>query len=124
MVTGNTIKNLPDGHDRIDKPIGRVHTVSADLQDVRAGLRDVKARLATLESAVGERLYDTRPIWERALAEIAETRSELAEVRSEIRDGFHNLGDKMNVLNEDVITVRAENRRLRKRIDNLEPKTP
>ena len=94
-----------------------LRNVKTDLQDVKVDLHDVKTRLSTLEHTVSERLYDTRPIWERALAEIAETRSEM-------REGFHKLGDKMEVLNEDVLTVRAEHRRLTKRIDNLEPKTP
>jgi hypothetical protein len=40
------------------------------------------ARLERLES----RSYDTKPIWERALKEIADTRAELGEVKKELVD--------------------------------------
>lgn len=125
-MSEDTTKNLPGG-DRIDALVGLVQTMSTDL-------RDVKTRLGTLENTVSERLFDTRPIWERALAEIAGTRSELAEtrsdvsairlevsqVRSEMNDGFRKLNAKMDVLNQDVLEVRAENRLLGKRVDKLE----
>ena len=138
-MSDNTTRNLPD--DRIDTLVVLVQTMSTDLQDVRTDLRDVKARLGTLEQTVGERLYDTRPIWERALAEIADTRSEMGEVRSEIRevrsemrevrseiaemrsemkDGFKKVSVKMDLLNRDILEVRAENESLVRRVDKLE----
>jgi chromosome segregation ATPase len=94
-----------------------------------SAMQSMSARFEALEKTVSERLYDTKPIWERALAEIAEIRSELAEtrgeiaeLRSEMRDGFHTLGSKMDVLNQDVLTVRAEQRLLGKRVQDLESK--
>ena len=75
-----------------------------------------------------ERSFETKPIWERALAEIAATRAELAETRAELRaemkDGFRMLGLKIEVLNEDSLTVRADQRQLERRVETLESKTP
>ena len=116
-MSDDLTEKLPGGQD--DDKIGAL--ISA--------VQSMSARFEALEKTVSERLYDTKPIWERALAEIAEIRSELAEtrgeiaeLRSEMRDGFQTLGSKMDVLNEDVLTVRAEQRLLRKRIDDLESK--
>ena len=58
-----------------------------DAMDERFNAMDTRfdatnARLERLES----RSYDTKPIWERALKEIADTRAELAEVKKELVD--------------------------------------
>ncbi len=131
---------IPDGEaessgsgntgDRIGMILGLVQSMGTNLEDV-------KGRLTTLEKTVGERLYDTKPIWERALAEIAEVRlevtqirtemagmgSDVAGLRSEMGDGLHKLGKKIELLIEDVFAVRTENRILGKQIDKLESKT-
>ncbi len=135
-MSNDPTKRLPGEQDadRISVLISGVQSMSADFQEV-------KVRLEALEKTFNERMYDTKPIWERALAEIAETRAELkaeiaetraalkaeiaetrAELRSEMRDGFRTLGSKMDVLNEDVLTVRAEQRLLGKRVQDLESK--
>jgi chromosome segregation ATPase len=91
-----------------------------------SAVQSMSVRLEALEKTLNDRLYDTKPIWERALAEIAETRAdlkaEIAELRSEMGDGFRTLGSKMDVLNQDVLTVRAEQRLLGKRVQDLESK--
>ena|SRR5438309_12012329 len=113
-MSDDLTEKLPGGQD--DDRIGAL--ISA--------VQSMSARLETLEKTVNDRLYDTKPIWERALAEIAEARAdlkaEIAELRSEMRDGFRTLGSKMDVLNEDVLTVRAEQRLLGKRVQDLESK--
>ena len=127
-MSDDPTKKLPGEQDadRISALISAVQSMSTDFQEV-------KVRLEALEKTVNERLYDTKPIWERALAEIAEARAEvaetraelkaeIAELRSEMRDGFRTLGSKMDVLNEDVLTVRAEQRLLGKRVQDLESK--
>jgi chromosome segregation ATPase len=54
--------------------------VFARFDGVDSYLRSLDARVQVLES----RSYDTKPIWERALKEILETRHELSETRSEV----------------------------------------
>lgn len=44
--------------------------------------RDVIVRLERLEA----RAYDSKPIWERALAEIAEVRIDLEGVKREVKE--------------------------------------
>lgn len=143
---------------RLDMLIGMVEILGADLQSVKSDLQNVKAdlqnmktdlqkvtiRLEALEKTVDERLYDTRPIWERALAEIAgvrsefdglrsevaglrtetgELRSEVTELRAEMREGFYNFGTKIELLLRDMFSLRTDHERLSRRVDDLTPKT-
>lgn len=66
----DTTKDLPapeSGSDKLDQILSR--------------LSMIEQRLETLET----KTYDTRPIWERALAEILEIKNENAEIKTEIR---------------------------------------
>lgn len=129
---------------RLDMLIGMVEILGADIQSVKADLRnvkadlqDLKARTNVLEKTVSERLYNTRPIWERALAEITELRSatgdlqsgigelrtEIGELRSEMREGFYNFGTKIELLLRDMFSLRTDHERLSRRVDDLTPKT-
>ncbi|MDT4966146.1 MAG: hypothetical protein QOJ64_883 [Acidobacteriota bacterium] len=55
---------------RFDALDNRLRSVDARLDSVEAGLGKVEARLEVLEA----KTYDTKPIWERALAEFASLR--------------------------------------------------
>ena len=116
-----------------------VQSLSSEVQSLSSEVHDVRARLETLEKTVTEHSFETKPIWERALAEIAATRAELAEtraelkaeiaetkaeLRSEMKDGFRKLGLKIELLNEDSLTLRADQRQLDRRVEALESKTP
>lgn len=72
-------------------------------------LGQVETRLSALEKTVEDRLRETRPIWERALAEIMATQ---ADVRA--------LHSKLDVLGEDVLEVRAKQRQADLRLKELE----
>jgi hypothetical protein len=81
-----------------------------DAMDARFDVIDARfdgldARVQVLES----KALDTRPIWERALAEILE-----------VKQGVQDLNRKIDVLNKDVLQVRADQRGVEKRLDALE----
>jgi septal ring factor EnvC (AmiA/AmiB activator) len=125
----------PHDGDKISVLISAVQLLSANFQSLSTGFREVEVRLAALEKTVTERSLETKPIWERALSEIAETRAELAETRAELAetraelkaemmDGFRKIALKIELLNEDSLTRRADQRQLERRVENLEPKNP
>ena len=120
--------STPQDDDKISALISAVQSLSTDFQSLSTDFQEVKVHLEGLEKTVNERSYETKPIWERALAEIAATRAELAETRAELRaemkDGFRKLGSKMEVLNEDLLTLRGDQRLLDRRVETLESKTP
>lgn len=90
---------------RFDAIDARFNAMDArfDAMDVR--LDGLDGRVQALEV----RALDTKPIWERALAEILE-----------VRKGVEDLNRKIDVLNQDVLQVRADQRRVEKRMYELE----
>jgi hypothetical protein len=117
--------------------------VFARFDGIEKYLRSLDSRVQVLES----RGYDTKPIWERALKEILETRLELKETRDELRGevnglraevkktriGLNDLRYDLNTFKREVtarldeiqmvvIENRVVVRRAHERIDNLEPK--
>ena len=103
-------------------------SLSSDFQSLRAEFQELKVRVEAVEKAVIERSMETKLIWERALAEIANLRVELAEtkqeLRTEMREGFRKLAMKVELLNEDSLAVRSDQRLLEKRVEALESKNP
>ena len=72
----------------------------------------MEARLGGLDirvHALEARALDTKPIWEQAVAEILE-----------VKKGVEDLNRKIDVLNQDVLQVRADQRLVHKRMDSLE----
>jgi D-mannonate dehydratase len=65
---------------------------------VFARLDSIDARLEALESQAERRALETKPIWERALAEILE-----------LRRNVENVERKIDVLSRDTVQVRAIN---------------
>jgi hypothetical protein len=81
------------------------------------------ARLQKLESEAERRALETKPIWERALAEILEVQQGLNEFRSAVDDGLRDLSRKIGVLGNDMIQLRADQAHAENRLDNLESKS-
>ena len=71
----------------------------------------IEARLESLEVQNEKRALETKPIWERALAEILE-----------VKEGLWDLKRKIDVLSRDIVTVRADQVRLEDRFDKLNSK--
>ena len=77
---------------------------------VLSRLDAIDARLTALETQSQQRALDTKPIWERALAEIVEVKQEmrqgLAEVRQELAEGGQGLAE----VRQELAEVRQEMR--------------
>ena len=76
----------------------------------------IDERLDKMEKKVDERSYDTKPIWERALKEIA-------EIRSEMNTGFRSVERQIGIFSKDIVQLRAEVGDLANRVDALELKS-
>lgn len=98
--------------DKLDLILQRLDQVDARLDRMEARQEQMDSRLAALEA----KSYDTRPIWERALAEILELKSETSEIRERVEHFDH----KLDILNENFFDLRAEQRALEKRMLLLE----
>jgi chromosome segregation ATPase len=91
-----------------------------ELRQILARLDSINARLTSLEEKVEARLYDARPIWERALQEIGETRLEMRAGFERVDEHFILLEDKIQALSDDILTMRAKHSRLSSRVRDLE----
>jgi hypothetical protein len=78
---------------------------TSDWTGIDVRLDGLDGRVQALEA----RALDTKPIWERALAEILE-----------VRKGVEDLDRKFDVLTLDVMQIRADQRRVEERMDELE----
>lgn len=102
-----------------------------DLRLILARLDSIDARLTKLEDKVDQRMKETRPIWERALAEIAEVRNEMREgfeksngelekLRAELNTGLRRVDRQIDVLNRSFLEVRADMRYMDERLIKIE----
>jgi chromosome segregation ATPase len=85
---------------------------SDKLQQILDRLAGIENRLESIDTrlqAVEAESLDTKPIWERALAELVETNRTL-----------DSIDRRLSVLNDDVLQMRADHRKLDERIANLE----
>jgi hypothetical protein len=83
------------------------------LERILMRLDSIDKRLNTLGEKSERQAIETKPIWERALVEIVETRQDLNAFRREM-----NL--EMRVIHEDTRRSRVEIEDLKDRVDILE----
>lgn len=108
------------------------------LAQILGAVNNLSGRMESLEKKVEERLYDTRPIWEKVLLDIgelqeAQKRFELGQqrleekleaLRDETRTGMRNLKRQFGILNDTFLEVRADYKDLDKRLYHLEDPQP
>jgi hypothetical protein len=101
---------------RFDAVDRRFEAVDARFDAVDARLDGIDIRLEGLDrrvQAVEVKALDTKPIWERALAQILE-----------VQNGVADINRKFDVMPMDVMQVRADQRRVEKRMNDLKSRIP
>lgn len=98
-----------------------------DLRRILARLDSIDTRLDSMDTRLEKleaRAYDTKPIWENALKEIADIRVEMREgfekVRSEVEAGSRRVERKIDILNQNILDVRADQRELEERMNKID----
>lgn len=95
---------MPDGRSFDDRVFARFDAIDA--------------RLQTLENQAEQRALETKPIWERALAEIIEIKERL----NSLEQLSTQMMRKIVVLSRDMLTLRADHAGVEDRLDKLESK--
>jgi chaperonin cofactor prefoldin len=108
-MSEETTHNLPDGRSFEERVFARFDALDARMVRVESRLDDMNARLQKLESESERRSIETKPIWERALAEIIAVGQKVDAVER-----------KLNVLGLDMLTLRPDQTRLESRMDKLD----
>ena len=91
---------------RMDRMEARMTQFEERLTSVEQHLTLVDDRLERLEA----RQYDTKPIWERVLAELGTMKEQIA-----------SLDRKFDVLTKDMMQLRADQQYVHERLDRLGP---
>lgn len=118
-----------------EDPTHRLPNAQGDaLSQILSAVQSLSNRVAGLEQKVEERLYDTRPIWEKVQADIAQLQDgqqslaasqkrfeeKLEALHDEMRAGFRNLKRQFSILNDTFLEVRADYKDLDARVYKLE----
>jgi len=93
--------------ERLERVEARLERVEARQERIETRLDSMDQRLQVLEN----KAYDTKPIWERAIAEILE-----------LREDVHTLDRKFNIINSELLALKAEQSRLEDRMDKMDSK--
>ncbi len=116
----NVETRLASVETRLDNVEIRLASVETRLGNVEIRLDHMETRLEKLEA----RQYDTKPIWERALREIAELRNEMQtgfeKLRIELDDGLRKATSYIDALNKSILEIRGELHYFDRRIEKLE----
>jgi chromosome segregation ATPase len=99
---------------RFDAIDERLNRMDARLDGMDARLNDMDSRLQALE----QKSYDTKPIWERALALILA----VSEKLDKVSERLETVERKFDVLSLDMMTLRGDQRRIEARMDKLDLK--
>lgn len=86
-------------------------------------VQNLETRVTNLENKVEERLYDTRPIWQKVLADITQLQEGQTRLEGEVRDIKISLRDvtrSIGALYETGIRIQAECRDLNHRFLDIE----
>src|SRR5512132_1644231 len=100
-----------------------VQNLSSTVQNLSSEVADIKLRLTNLEQKVEERLYDTRPIWEKVAADILQLKEETRELRNllveetrEIKTHLRDIYRRLSIFNDTLVTIQADYRDIYDRV--------
>lgn len=91
--------------------------------NVAAILKHIDSRLQSLEQKVEERLYDTRPIWQKVVADIAQLQEGQARLEDQMRDikvSVREVARNTGVIYETAVKIQAEFKDLNSRVLDIE----
>ena len=86
-------------------------------------VQNLEIRVTTLENKVEERLHDTRPIWEKALADIAQLQEGQNRLEVDVREikiSVRNMDRRMSVINDTLTAIKADYKDIDERVHQLE----
>jgi chromosome segregation ATPase len=124
-MSEETTHNLPDRRSFEERVFARFDAIDAGLRDLNVRMESLETRVQRLEDESARRSVETKPIWERALAEITAVRQDVAALSEKVdalSEKVDALDRKVTVLSRDVLTVRADQVKLEDRMDRLETK--
>lgn len=123
-MSDDLTQNLPTSQDgtlaQILTTVQNLSTRMESLEQKFGGLEQkfggLEQRFGVLEQKVEERLYDTRPIWEKVQADISGLQEGVREMNTHWRD----MNRKLSIFNDTLVQIQADNRDIYDRVRGLE----
>jgi chromosome segregation ATPase len=130
-------QNLPDTRSFEERVFARFDALDARMARMESSLGDLNTRVERLEAESERRAVETKPIWERALAEIVALGQKVDALERKV-DGLERKVDELReevaVISRkvdsiegrtettglDMLELRSNQRQLRKRMDKLD----
>ncbi len=105
----------------------KIALILTTVQNLDTRVSNIEQRFDVLEKKVDERLHDTRPIWEKVVADVAQlqegqrrleelTSSGLREIKTSVRD----INRRMTIMNDTLLAMQADYRDIDNRVHELE----
>jgi chromosome segregation ATPase len=86
-------------------------------------VQNLESRVDHLEKKVDERLYDTRPIWEKVVADIAQLQEGQTRLEVEVHDikiSTREIAWQVSGIGDTLLSIQGKNRELEGRVRDLE----
>src|SRR5215213_1186879 len=93
---------------------------SEKLTLILTSVQGFEDRIQSLEQQVEEKRYDTRPIWEKLVSDIAQLQESLRKETREIKGSLRNLSRGQSVLNDAILKVHVDLLDIDERLQALE----
>ncbi|MCI0488997.1 MAG: hypothetical protein L0229_20585 [Blastocatellia bacterium] len=137
MSNDDPTQKLPEDADdssgRPDEMMNAIYALQQDMQrlftlfnSLNENFNSLNESFVSLDEKVDKRLQDTRPMWEAVQDQLKEMderfMARIDGLQTEMRDEFRKLTKKVEILTQDVMDVRTENRLLEDRITKIERK--
>lgn len=114
-------KRLPNGD---SEKIALILTTVQNLDSQFGGvIGNLITRIEKLEKTVEERLYDTRPIWQKVVADVdllTKGQTRLEEGQTRLEGDVREISFKLDVLNGTMLNVQAKHKDVDRRVRELE----
>ncbi len=131
MNSDDLTKELPDSEPEENK--GRIsdemHRMFSPIYDLQRSIQDLASqfsafanRLDAMEQKLEQRQLETKPIWEKALQEIAETRVEMREEFTKVHAELRDVNQRVRTLALSVFDLQNTQRVIDERVTDLERK--
>lgn len=101
----------------------RVQNLDTKLENLEQRFGGMEQRFGSLEQKVEERLYDTRPIWEKVQADIARLQEGQDSLRKDVQEmntHWRDMNRKFSVFSDSLMQIQADYRDIYDRVRGLE----
>jgi predicted nuclease with TOPRIM domain len=121
-----TVQHLETRVDKIDL---RLTNLEQRFDRLEQRIDRLEQRFDNLEQRVEERLYDTRPIWQKVVADIAQLQEGQTRLEGEVHEikvSMRDISFQVSGFGDTLYKVLGKNRELEERVRDLErqPKNP